>query len=79
MEFLLPQISEGTKEAVITAWHVSENGKVKRDQDLLEVTTDKATFDVPSPVTGTLEKIIKKEGDVARVNEAIAEISEVYE
>ena len=79
MEFLLPQISEGTKEAVITAWHISENGKVERDEDLLEVTTDKATFDVPSPITGTLKKTIKREGDVVLVNEAIAEISEGYE
>lgn len=76
MDFLLPQISEGTKEAVITAWHVRENGRVEQGEDLVEVTTDKATFDVPSPVTGTLVRILKTEGDAAQVNEAIAEISE---
>ena len=76
MELLLPQISESSQEAVITAWHVSEGVELEKDQDLLEVTTDKATFDIPSPCKGELVKIIKKAGESVKVNEAIAEIKE---
>ena len=76
MELLLPQISESSTEAVITAWHVSEGGSLEKAQDLLEVATDKATFDIPSPCKGQLVKIIKKAGESVKVNEAIAEIKE---
>lgn len=76
MEIFLPQISESTEEAVITAWHVPAGGRVKKDQDLLEVTTDKATFDIPSPKDGILIKIIKPEGKSVETGELIAEIKE---
>lgn len=74
MQVRLPEISKGSKEATITFWHVAENGKVTKNQDLVEVVTDKATFDIPSPVSGALKKIIKKEGESAKFGEIIAEI-----
>jgi pyruvate/2-oxoglutarate dehydrogenase complex dihydrolipoamide acyltransferase (E2) component len=76
MELLLPQISEDSKEAIITAWHVSEGTRLEKNQDLLEVTTDKATFDIPSPCEGELVKIVRNAGESVKVNEAIAEIKE---
>ncbi|MGB2599486.1 MAG: lipoyl domain-containing protein [Candidatus Omnitrophota bacterium] len=76
MELRLPELSGESSEAVITVWHVAENGRVAKDQDLVEVTTDKATFDIPSPCDGVLTSIVKKEGETARTDEAIAEIQE---
>ena len=67
----MPEISGKEGEAVIIAWHVNEKDSVARDQDLLEVSTDKATFDVSVPCDGTLVKILKKEGDTVLKNEVI--------
>ena len=76
MELRLPELSEGSSEAVITVWHATENGRVIKDQDLVEVTTDKATFDIPSPCDGILVNVAKKEGETARTDEILAEIKE---
>ena len=76
MELRLPELSSGSDEVTITAWHARENSRVARDQDLVEVATDKATFDVPSPCDGVLLKIMKKEGSGVGPGEVIAEIKE---
>ncbi len=76
MELRLPELSENNDETVITGWHIKENEHVKKGQDLIEVATDKATFDVPAPCDGVLIKILRKEGDSVKANEVIAEIQE---
>ena len=76
MELRLPELSEGQEEVVITQWHLSEEDPVAKDQDLLEVSTDKATFDISSPCDGILKKIYKTDGESARTDEVIAEIQE---
>ena len=76
MELRLPELSEINSEAVITFWHLSENERVAKDSDLVEVATDKATFDIPAPCDGVLTKIMKKDGEVVRMNDVIAEIKE---
>ncbi|MGB2629979.1 MAG: lipoyl domain-containing protein [Candidatus Omnitrophota bacterium] len=76
MELRLPELSELNSEAVITFWHLSENERVLKDDDLVEVATDKATFNIPAPCDGILAKIWKKDGEVIRMNDVIAEIQE---
>ena len=76
MELRLPELSSSTAEAIITAWHVAENGHVVKDQDIVEVATDKATFDIQAPCDGILTKVIKKKGEKTRTGEAIAQINE---
>ena len=76
MELKLSDLSEGFENAVITLWHARENDRVTKDQDLLEIVTDKATFDVPSPCDGTLLQIIKPEGAKIKTDETIAVIQE---
>jgi len=76
MELRLPELSELNSEAVITFWHLSENERVLKDDDLVEVVTDKATFSIPAPCDGILMKIWKKDGEVIRMNDVIAEIQE---
>lgn len=71
----LEALGADSSEVVITAWHVLEGGAVKKDQDLVEVATDKATFDVPSPCDGVLKRVLKREGTSVGLGESIAEIS----
>ena len=71
----LPELSRGSKGSVITAWHVALNGHVKKGEDIVEVSTDKATFDVPSPCDGTLTRIMKSPGETVEKDEIIAEIT----
>src|SRR5712692_1599625 len=52
--FKLPDLGEGTAEAEITAWHVVVGDIVAEDQPLVDLMTDKATVEVPSPVAGTV-------------------------
>ena len=71
----LEMLSEGADGAVIARWHTSENVMVRKGDDLLEVVTDKASFDVVSPYDGLLVKILKGEGSVVGAGEVVAEIS----
>ncbi|MBY6265996.1 2-oxo acid dehydrogenase subunit E2 [Azospirillum sp. 412522] len=52
--FKLPDVGEGTAEAEIVAWHVAPGDHVTEDQTLVDVMTDKATVEIPSPVAGTV-------------------------
>jgi len=56
-EFKFPDVGEGIHEGKIVKWHVKEGDAVKTDQVLVEVETDKAVVELPSPMTGTVNKI----------------------
>ena len=51
-EFKLPDIGEGVAEGEIVEWQVKEGDAVKLDQPMVEVMTDKATVEIPSPRAG---------------------------
>ncbi len=74
MELKVPEIGEDIFEAKIVEWFVKEGDRVKKDQDLVELVTDKASFVVPSPINGRLSKIYKEEGDVLGADMLLAEI-----
>lgn len=76
MKIRLAEIIQDTEKAVITLWHVSENDRVTSGQDLLEIATDKATFDIAAPCDGVLASIMKKEGEEITADEVIAELRE---
>ena len=61
--FKLPDVGEGTAEAEIVSWHVATGDRVEEDQLLVEVTTEKAIVELPSPVTGTIVSIQGAVGD----------------
>ena len=65
--FKLPDIGEGVSEGEIVKWHVKEGDHVSREQDMVEVMTDKVTVKIPSPVEGTVKKILFQEGQVVTV------------
>ncbi len=65
--FKLPDIGEGVSEGEIVKWHVKEGDHISREQDMVEVMTDKVTVKIPSPVEGTVKKILFQEGQVVSV------------
>ncbi|MFH1665647.1 MAG: lipoyl domain-containing protein [Candidatus Omnitrophota bacterium] len=76
MKIRLDDVLGAGGKAVITRWHAGENAQVNEGEELVEIVTDKATFDVSSPCSGTLVRIMKKEGQEAGPGEDIAELLE---
>ena len=72
----LPELADGVNKAVVSFWHMSEGDSINVGDDLVEMLTDKATFNVPSPISGTLTKISVEEGEEIRVGDTIATIEE---
>lgn len=69
--FNLPDLGEGLPDAAIVAWHVKEGDEVKVDQLLVSVETAKAVVDIPSPYSGTIEKICANVGEVVNINQSL--------
>ncbi|MBI3859739.1 MAG: 2-oxo acid dehydrogenase subunit E2 [Thaumarchaeota archaeon] len=76
MEFKLPDIGEGVSEGEILKWMVKEGDKIKEDQPLVEVMTDKVNVQIPAPRSGTVSKIAVREGEIAKVGQTIVVIVE---
>ncbi len=73
-KIILPQLGEGIEDAVISLWYFAEGDTVKAGDDIVEVVTDKATFNVPSDLSGTIKKIIHAEGDTVKVGDVLVEL-----
>ena len=73
-KFIFPDVGEGIHEGTIVKWFVNEGDKVKADQPLGEVETDKAVVEMPCPKTGAIGKIHVKEGGIIHVGEAMVTI-----
>ena len=71
-ELILPKMGESVAEATITTWLKNEGDFIEAEESIVEVATDKVDSEVPSPVSGTLLKIISNVNDVAQVGAAIA-------
>ena len=78
-DFLLPDLGEGLTEAEIDRWLVAEGDTVAEDDPLVEVITDKATAEIPSPFAGTVIKIHVAAGAVVPVGTALVTIGESAE
>jgi 2-oxoglutarate dehydrogenase E2 component (dihydrolipoamide succinyltransferase) len=74
VEVKVPQLSESVSEATLVAWRKKAGEPVKRDENLIDVETDKVVLELPAPVDGVLAKIIKKDGDSVTSGEIIAMI-----
>ncbi|MEM0437881.1 MAG: 2-oxo acid dehydrogenase subunit E2 [Candidatus Micrarchaeia archaeon] len=70
-EFRLPDLGEGMAEATIVKWLVKPGDKVRKDQPIVQVETDKAIVEIPSPYEGTVLSLKFKEGDVAKVGSVL--------
>jgi len=67
---------EDDAEAKVSFWYFDEGEHVDEGDDLVEMATDKAVFNVPAPAAGTLSKILVKEGESAGNGAAVAVIDE---
>lgn len=74
--FKFPDVGEGITEGEVVNWLVDEGNSVEEDQALVEVETDKAVVEIPSPYSGTLLKQHAAEGDTIMVDEDLATIGE---
>jgi pyruvate dehydrogenase E2 component (dihydrolipoamide acetyltransferase) len=75
-EFKFPDIGEGLTEGEIVRWLVKEGDEVKEGQPLVEVETDKALAEIPSPKTGVILKILAKEKEIVKVGQVIVVIGQ---
>jgi pyruvate dehydrogenase E2 component (dihydrolipoamide acetyltransferase) len=73
--FVLPDLGEGITEGEIRKWVVKEGDLVEEHQTVLEMETDKAVVEVPSPKKGKVLKINKAEGEIAKVGEVLMVIA----
>jgi pyruvate dehydrogenase E2 component (dihydrolipoamide acetyltransferase) len=67
IELKLPDVGEGIAEGEVVRWLVAEGAVVKEDDPLVEILTDKANVEIPSPVTGTVLKILAAPGQIVKV------------
>jgi 2-oxoglutarate dehydrogenase E2 component (dihydrolipoamide succinyltransferase) len=74
IEVKVPQLSESVAEATLSAWHVKEGDAVTRDQNLIDIETDKVVLELPAPDAGVIVKIIKGNGETVASGEVIAHL-----
>ncbi|HIX36086.1 MAG TPA: 2-oxo acid dehydrogenase subunit E2 [Candidatus Limosilactobacillus merdigallinarum] len=73
-QFKLPELGEGMAEGTVGEWHVKEGDTIKEDDDLVEIENDKSTEDLPSPVSGTVTKILVQPDETAEVGQPLVEL-----
>ena len=77
VEVKLPELgAEAGDEATVSFWIVQEGDDVEDGDDLVEMLTDKANFNVPSPCNGKVAKLAVQENDVIKVGDLLCEIEE---
>ena len=70
----VPQLSESVAEATLVSWHKKAGEAVSRDENLIDIETDKVVLELPAPDGGVLVEIIKGDGDTVVSGEVIAKI-----
>src|SRR6266704_2076020 len=74
IEVKVPELSESVAEATLLAWHKKVGEPVKRDENLIDIETDKVVLELPAPADGVLAKIIRADGGTVKAGEIIATI-----
>ena len=73
IEIQLPELGDdGPEEGQVSFWLVDAGEEVSEGDDLVEILTDKATFNIPAPAAGTLAEVLANEGDTVKVGETLA-------
>jgi pyruvate dehydrogenase E2 component (dihydrolipoyllysine-residue acetyltransferase) len=75
-EFKLPDLGEGLTEGEVARWLVSEGQEIGEDDPLVEIQTDKATVEIPSPAAGVVSRIFVAEGEVVPVGTVLVSIGD---
>lgn len=74
VEVKVPQLSESVAEATLLEWHKKEGEVVSRDENLIDIETDKVVLELPAPVDGVLVKILKADRSTVASGELLAQI-----
>ena len=74
VEVKVPQLSESVSEATLLAWHKKQGEAVKRDENLIDIETDKVVLELPAPADGVLVSILKGDKGTVVAGEVIARI-----
>ncbi|HWX02852.1 2-oxoglutarate dehydrogenase complex dihydrolipoyllysine-residue succinyltransferase [Collimonas sp.] len=74
LEVKVPQLSESVAEATLLAWHKKVGDAVKRDENLIDIETDKVVLELPAPADGVIVQLIKGDGSTVVADEIIAVI-----
>ena len=78
IEVKVPVLPESVEDATIATWHSKPGDTVRRDQNLVDLETDKVVLEVPAPVDGVLKEVRAAEGDTVHSGDLIAVISGVF-
>ena len=73
-KIILPELGEGITRATVACWHVGAGESVEAGQDVVEVVTDKASFNIEAPVKGRLKSILVPQGQEGSVGAALGVI-----
>ncbi|MFM7660723.1 MAG: 2-oxoglutarate dehydrogenase complex dihydrolipoyllysine-residue succinyltransferase [Betaproteobacteria bacterium] len=74
IEVKVPQLSESVAEATLLSWHKKPGEAVARDENLIDIETDKVVLELPAPDAGVLAQVLKHDGDTVVAGEIIAMI-----
>ncbi len=74
VEVKVPQLSESVAEATLLEWHKKEGEPVARDENLIDIETDKVVLETPAPADGVIVKIVKANGSSVTSGEVLAQI-----
>jgi pyruvate/2-oxoglutarate dehydrogenase complex dihydrolipoamide acyltransferase (E2) component len=73
-EIRLPELGDGITSAVVACWHCKVGDRVNPDEDVVEVVTDKASFNISAEMRGTIDAILVPEGQEAKVGDVLARV-----
>jgi len=74
IEVKVPQLPESVAEATLVSWHKKAGDAVKRDENLIDIETDKVVLELPAPADGVLVEVLKPDGATVTSNDVIAVI-----
>ena len=71
-QVIIPELDEGIEKAVVACWHCKVGDRVHEEDDIVELVTDKATFNVAAGQKGVVKKIFVPEGQEAKIGSVLA-------
>src|SRR6202167_6869012 len=75
IDVVTPAAGESVTEGTILEWHVKAGDYIKRDDTIVEISTDKVDVELPAPASGTVSELLVEEGETVTVGQVIARIS----
>ena len=76
IEVKVPILPESVADATVAAWHKQPGDSIRRDENLVDLETDKVVLEVPSPVDGVIKKIVRDSGETVTSGELLGVIEE---